>query len=210
MAQGDRKCASIFINVLNVIFLIVGLFMLGAGVYFRVKGIFLSGFIFGVNVSIGLMVLGGIIIFISMFGIIAVFSATKCLLYTYAFMVALTIVGELVLGSFAFVERSKMYENLLNAYNNDMSQSLQAYIREQYNCKNGPECAEAMSVSFKEYTLIIGIISFCMIAVSLIILMITWRMARGSKKVRTETIIPAKKGGRPTNPEGSMKNVASP
>lgn len=107
MARGGNKCSKVFMHLFNIIFLLVGFFMLGAGIYIRVKGIFLGGFVFGVNVSIGLMVLGGIVILFSLFGIVSVLSGSRCLIYTYAVLVLLTIVGELIVGSFAFVERAK-------------------------------------------------------------------------------------------------------
>lgn len=84
--------------------------------------------------------------------------------------------------------------SLLDAYNN-VSGELQDAIKKEYHCEDDASCAKAMSPSFKEYTLVIGIIAFCMIGVSFIVLMVTLQIARPSRKAKpTETIDPKKRG----------------
>lgn len=174
-------CSKVFITIFNILLLLISIGILGVGVYFRVTSGF-DGIVFGISMNVGLIVIGCVLSFITLSGIFAVLLSTRCLLYFYGMLMLLIVTsGEIILGVFAFIERSKMGSRLESIYES-LSPALQEKIRVAYQCADSVTCANAMKPDFERYALTIGIIAFCMVPISLCVASLAFRLAHGASR----------------------------
>ena len=176
-------CLKLIISIFNIILLLLSIGILIVGIWVRFSGKF-DGIVFGLNFSTALIILGTIPASVAIVGILAMILSSRCFVYLYGLLMLLVVtVGETVLGIFAFIERGKMRDQLLDFVKSVQdNKEVMSQIRVYYNCKDVQTCVDAMTPKFEYYCLIAGIAAFCLAGISLFVSILTFIVARGSSR----------------------------
>lgn len=112
-AEGCAACAKWCLIVFNVLFCLLGLGFIAAGVYVYVALREYLDFLGNENVNapaIVLIVFGCITFVIAAIGCIGACKESPCLLFTFAIIIAVLVIAELAAGITAFIYRGKVEE----------------------------------------------------------------------------------------------------
>ena len=117
-------CWKKLVIAFNIIFLICGLGLLGAGIYFQLTLEGYSAILGNENINPGtlLIIIGGITVIIAFFGCCGAFCENACMLKTFGSLVALLLLIEVILVAVVYFKQSAIKEHMqgtIQEYNNN-------------------------------------------------------------------------------------------
>uniref|UniRef100_A0A8C4R1I4 Tetraspanin n=1 Tax=Eptatretus burgeri TaxID=7764 RepID=A0A8C4R1I4_EPTBU len=154
-SKGCLQAARYFLVVLNVIFFVLGLVILGYGLWVlfdqeSFMTIIVSNGVTGKNLqnaAFALIAVGGITVVLSTLGCVGTGKRIKCVLWLYLVFIMLLLVAQVVLGLLVYFEKDKIYPTLNStilstfmAYGNENSSvsknqwSMWDTIQTNFNC----------------------------------------------------------------------------
>jgi len=130
MSAVDLKCYRFLLILVNFLFLISGLLLIGLGAYALIEHV--DG-ISETNLSIGLIVIGSLITGIALFGCCGASAENRGLLKAYFFFVFIILLAQIAIGITAYVLRNDISNYASNNWNNLSSQGKQD-IEKGFQC----------------------------------------------------------------------------
>jgi len=125
----ESCCASLvkyFMVICNCLFALIGCVLIGFGAYTQIESKDYLNFLGDnyVNTPIFIIILGGVIFVISFFGCCGACNESKCMMYTYGFLLFIILIAQIGAGIAAFALKG----DLENKIEENMVESLPHYI----------------------------------------------------------------------------------
>jgi len=121
-------CSSLvkfFMVLANIVFAVAGIAIIATGAYTQIEAKDYLNFVGSsyVNTPIFMMILGGVILLISIFGCLGACKESKCLIYTYGVILVIIVIAQFGAGIAAYVAKG----DIDTAINTNMQKGMQNY-----------------------------------------------------------------------------------
>jgi len=132
MACSCAKFSKISLLIFNVLFLLAGLAVLAAGIYFYVETT--NKYYIPQSWAVGTIVTAGVVVLFSIFGIVAAATANKVMLWIYFVVLILILGGEIAVAVYAYAYNSSFISYTANYYRNSLTNESRLAVENNLYC----------------------------------------------------------------------------
>lgn len=139
-------CMSTLVYAFNLFFFVLGVLLLGAGIYAQVKLGPLAELL-NLPLSVVMIVLASIVVCLTFFGCVGAYCKKRGLLKIYWVLLLIIILLQIILGLIIYLERNNLVDVMSKSWHDPNSDASKVYLEDHFHCCGWVNITDSPAVS---------------------------------------------------------------